>query len=206
MYTALAAPYSSCMNDAKNNLRLEARRHRVRMDIRAEDPETAASLFFKSIKPTPDQIVAAYWPMGKEFDTSPILEQLSKSRNICGLPVVDKYSLVLKFARWQGGDEELHKTDLGVFEPAITEKTEWLEPDIVIVPLLAFDRRGYRLGHGGGYYDATLKALRAKKSIVAVGLAYSQQACLFNLPVEDHDQKLDWVITPQEAFYFGDKN
>ena len=90
-----------------------------------------------------------------------------------------------------------------MLEPVVHEGTQWLEPDVVIVPLLAFDRRGYRLGQGGGYYDATLADLRAKKNIIAVGLAYAQQACLFNLPVEEHDQKLDWVVTPQGAQEFS---
>jgi 5-formyltetrahydrofolate cyclo-ligase len=60
------------------------------------------------------------------------------------------------------------------------------------------------LGQGGGYYDATLADLRAKKPILAVGMAYAQQAVLFNLPLEDHDQRLDWVITPQAAYFYGD--
>ena len=67
------------------------------------------------------------------------------------------------------------------------------------MPLLAFDRRGHRLGYGEGYYDATLADLRARKKVIAVGLAYAQQAILFNLPAEDHDQPLDWIITPQIA-------
>ena len=70
------------------------------------------------------------------------------------------------------------------------------------MPMLAFDRPGNRLGHGGGYYDTTLRALREKKKITAVGVAYAQQAVLFSLPVEDHDEKLDWIITEQNTHRF----
>jgi 5-formyltetrahydrofolate cyclo-ligase len=111
--------------------------------------------------------------------------------------------LPLGFAFWKDDMELKRGGEHDVLEPVVNDSTRWLDPDIVIVPLLAFDRRGYRLGQGGGHYDATLEKLRAKKKIIAVGLAYAQQACLFNLPVEDHDQKLDWVITPQGAHSFN---
>ena len=77
------------------------------------------------------------------------------------------------------------------------EGEQALEPDIFIVPMLSFDRRGYRLGQGGGYYDATLSAYRKKKSVQAIGIGYAAQAVLFTLPVELHDQKMDWILTPK---------
>src|SRR6185503_17417551 len=103
---------------------------------------------------------------------------------------------------WKDGDP-LAEGAFGIMQPS-TDAPKWVDPDIVVVPLLAFDRRGYRLGYGSGYYDVTLAALRAKKKIVAVGLGYGQQAVLFNLPSEPHDEKLDWVITPQKAHSFTD--
>lgn len=187
----------------KTVLRIEARRHRARMDIRAEDPLDAADHFFSAIRPERGQVVAAYWPYNREFDSQPIIERLLEDQIAVCLPVVHlNGSRELLFAQWRD-DMTLKAGAHGVLEPVHDDQTNWLEPDIVIVPLLAFDRRGYRLGQGGGHYDATIAALRAKKKIVAVGLAYSQQACLFNLPVEDHDQKLDFVVTPQGAHSFN---
>ena len=77
------------------------------------------------------------------------------------------------------------------------QSNEAVEPDILIVPMLAFDRKGIRLGQGGGYYDATLETLRNKKTIQAIGVAYASQAVLFTLPAEAHDQKMDYILTPQ---------
>ncbi len=189
-------------DSGKSALRVEARRHRARMDIRGEDPQEAADHFFNAIPLTGKEVIAGYWPAGSEFDVRPILERLVEQGYLCALPVVKRGSHVLGFAAWRD-DMEMKRGEYDVLEPVIHEGTQWLEPDIIIVPLLAFDRRGYRLGQGGGYYDATLADLRAKKKIVAVGLAYAQQACLFNLPVEDHDQRLDWVVTPQGAQSFN---
>ncbi len=69
-----------------------------------------------------------------------------------------------------------------------------VEPDVLLVPLLAFDKAGYRLGYGGGFYDATLAMLRAKKTITAIGVAYSGQE-VADVPHEAHDMKLDYVMT-----------
>lgn len=172
------------------------------MDPAAEDIEAAADLFFKSVQPTKGQIIGAYCAKGREFDPYPIVERLLNEDFACALPVVQEGSLELRFAE-MNKDTQLIKGAFGVLHPALNDKTRWLEPDIVIVPLLAFDRRGYRLGQGGGYYDTTLQALRSRKKITAVGVAYSQQACLFNLPIDSHDEKLDWVITPQGVHDFG---
>ena len=77
-----------------------------------------------------------------------------------------------------------------------------VHPCLLLVPLLAFDRRGLRLGYGGGYYDRTLAALRAKNKILAVGIAYSIQE-VDAMPVADHDQPLDWIVTEREAIEIG---
>lgn len=179
-------------------MRKQALEHRKNMDPYSEDPDEACHLFFDALKPQPGQVVSAYWPMGKEFDTTLLLERLLKEDCICALPVIDNGNKVLKFARWHEG-EQLEKSAFGVMQPAVNENTEWVTPDIVIVPMLAFDRHGHRLGYGGGHYDATLQHLRQNGTVTAVGLAYAQQAVLFNLPVEDHDEQLDWIITPLMA-------
>lgn len=163
-----------------------------------EDPEKAADFFFDIIQPDTTQIVAAYWPKGRELDTAPILERLLEAGVTCALPIMQKDTLEMKFACWVESIA-LRRGRYDIMEP---DSAEYIEPDIVIVPMLAFDRRGYRLGQGGGYYDATLAALRARKGILAVGVAYASQACLFNLPTEEHDQKLDVIITPQGVHDF----
>jgi 5-formyltetrahydrofolate cyclo-ligase len=189
------------MSESKETLREEARRHRARIDPASEDSEQAAMYFFDVIKPDVRQTVAAYWPKEGEFDISPVLERLLEGGYTCALPVLKKGDKELRFARW-AEDMPLETGPYGISQPVISAATEFILPDIVIVPLLAFDRRGLRLGYGGGYYDRALRSLRQEKKITAVGICYAQQAVLFNLPAEDHDEKLDWVVTPQGAHYF----
>ena len=189
-------PYDIAMS--KKSLREEAIRFRNTLDPFSEDVEQVVAEFFECLHPYAGQVVALYWPKGKEFDTGPLIEQLLKREIICVLPVIQKGSRELKFARF---DESipLEKGLYDILQPAITETTEWLDPDIVIAPMLAFDRQGHRLGYGGDYYDTTLAALRARKPVQAVGIGYSAQAVLFNLPSEPHDQKMDWIITPHKV-------
>lgn len=212
--TACAAPFIffflphgvfHSMSDPKAVLRREAILHRARIDRGAENPESACALFFEAIAPAPGQIVAAYWPHGTEFSSLDILDELLRRGQPCALPAIrEGGDRELDFLAW---DESvvLQKGPLGIMQPPRDDKARRLDPDIVIVPLLAFDRKGHRLGYGKGYYDATLSALRRKKpALLAVGLAFAQQAVLFNLPREDHDVPLDWVVTPQGAQRFGD--
>ena len=188
----------------KETLRHEAIRHRDRIDPGSENFDSAITLFFDNIHPVKDQIVGLYWAKGREFNPDGILERLLREGYECALPVVRQGSKELGFALWKDGDP-LAEGPFGILQPAADAAAKWVDPDIVVVPLLAFDRRGYRLGYGSGYYDVTLAALRAKKKIIAVGLGYGQQAVLFNLPSEPHDEKLDWVITPQKAHSFIDQ-
>lgn len=188
------------ISEEKSLLRTEALRNLSRIERHAEDAQRAADLFFTSIQPARGQVIAAYWPFASEFDMHPLIETALGLQHILALPAVKYDGLILDFILWDGRGD-LQKGPKGALQPAGGAA---VLPDIVIVPLLAFDRQGYRLGRGGGYYDATLEYLRNQKSITAVGMAYAQQACLFNLPVEAHDQKLNWIITPQEAKFFGD--
>lgn len=185
----------------KDSLRQEAIRHRDRIDPASENNDSATALFFHHVQPVKEQVIGAYWAKGREFNPDGLLEKLLGDGFTCALPVMKEGSKELGYAVWNDGDP-LVEGPYGIWQPAIGAKTRWVDPDIVVVPLLAFDRRGYRLGYGSGYYDVTLRALRANKKIVAVGLGYGQQAVLFNLPSEPHDEKLDWVITPQKAHNF----
>lgn len=108
------------------------------------------------------------------------------------LPAMQGKGQALVFRAWTPGDE-MAAALWGIAEPLPTRAT--VVPDILLVPLLAFDDEGYRLGYGGGFYDRTLDELRSIKPIVAVGLAYDEQR-LDGVPHLDYDQPLDWVLTP----------
>lgn len=183
------------ITEEKELLRAQAKRHRDFIDPLQDNPEDAVPHFLTHIALGKGQCIGAYWPIGREFDVRPVMDEGMKAGCVCALPAIEKDSRVLRYCLWKDGDP-LIKGEFSALEPV--SKTP-VEPDILIVPLLAFDRHGYRLGYGGGYYDATIKALRSKKDITVVGMGYAQQAVLFNLPVEDHDQRMDWIITPHGA-------
>jgi 5-formyltetrahydrofolate cyclo-ligase len=117
------------------------------------------------------------------------------------LPVVQGRGKPLLFRAWRRGDA-LVRGSLGI--PAPGPEAAPLVPGLLLVPLLAFDREGFRLGHGAGYYDMTLAGLRAAGPVLAVGIAYAGQE-VARVPREVHDQSLDWVITESEAIRIGAK-
>jgi len=139
-------------------------------------------------------VISVYWPIRSELNTRPLIDALAKEGYSVTLPVMHKVRHPLVFRDFSPGDD-LVKGPYGLSEPA--EDRPARDPDIVFSPLSAFDRRGYRLGYGGGIYDATLSELRAKKSIVAVGVAYSFQE-VDHVPTEPHDQQLDYFLTERE--------
>lgn len=143
--------------------------------------------------------VAAYAPIGDEADPMPLFEMLAARGHATGLPVTPGERAPLLFRRWQPGDA-LVPARFGLREPPASAPA--FEPDMLLVPLLAFDRAGHRLGYGAGYYDRTLRTLRAKKPILAVGIAYAGQE-VEALPAEPHDEKLDWIVTEREARKFA---
>lgn len=182
----------------KEELREQATLHRDRIRADSENVEAIAQLFKDHVRPQVGQIVAAYWPMQNEIDVRYIIDDLLESGIEIALPVASRTSRVMIFSRWDGKGN-LAKGQFGVFVPP---EENIVEPDILLVPMLAFDRKGNRLGRGGGHYDATIKALRDKKAVTVAGVAYSTQAVLFNLPVQEHDQKMDIIITPQAVHDF----
>lgn len=177
----------------KELMRGQAREHRRLTDVRHEDIEAATPLFFDELAPTADKVIAAYWPTEREFDPTHILETAHKNGHICALPRVANKTRVLEFIKWTP-ETKMEKGKYGIMQPA---EGEAVSPDIFLVPMLSFDRAGYRLGQGGGYYDATLAHYRKNKDILAVGIAYALQAVLFTLPREEHDQRMDYILTPQ---------
>lgn len=183
---------------AKDDIRQYAKRHRDEMLKEDGASASAAKVFLDAVSPKESQCVSVYFPIGSEFDPSDIIEQLWAQNIKVALPSIQGAAQPLRFLEWTK-DSQLKKAALGTYEPMDTPE---VEPDIVIVPLLAFDQQGNRIGYGQGHYDATLKNLRSRKEILAIGLAYSGQAVLLALPTEPHDEKLDLVVTEQRVFDF----
>jgi len=179
---------------AKQTMRERMRtvRARISPEAAAEAAERLAANGMEMLERAGDGIIAGYAPMPSEIDALPLMRRLAKAgRSLC-LPVVEAAGLPLTFRRWVPG-EPLEKGRMGVRVPAATSAL--VTPQIVLVPLLAFDRQGYRLGLGAGFYDRTLENLRASGDVSAIGVAFDEQA-VEAVPHEGHDQRLDAIITP----------
>jgi 5-formyltetrahydrofolate cyclo-ligase len=136
--------------------------------------------------------VSAFASMPEELNVWPLLRRLHGAGVPLALPVVEGKGKPLIFRAWTPGDA-MDKGVWGIPQPKPERPA--IEPDILLVPLLAFDAQGRRLGYGGGFYDRTLASLRARKRIVAVGLGYDEQR-IDEVPHLDYDQQLDWMLTP----------
>ena len=152
------------------------------------------------LAPGPEAVVSGFWPMRHEIDPRPLLEAAHAAGAACCLPVVEGKAVPLVFRRWEP-DDSLEPGPFGTREPHPDAET--MTPTHLLVPLLVFDRRGFRLGYGGGYYDRTIAGLRLRGSVVAVGVAYAAQE-VEAVPHDDLDARLDWVVTEAEAIYIGD--
>ena len=137
-------------------------------------------------------IISGFSAIRDEIDAAPLLARLHAAGHPLGLPVMQGKGLPLLFRTWSPGDA-MGKVQWGIAEPLPDKPV--LEPDVVLVPLLAFDAAGHRLGYGGGFYDRTLARLRAIKPVVAVGVAYDQLK-VDAVPHRSYDEPLDWVLTP----------
>ncbi len=185
----------------KERLRQRARQRRAQLAARAakapppHPAEAIASRFFEALALTPTTIVAGYAARGDEVNCLPLLGSVALWGGRCALPVVRPGTRRLTFRHWAPG-EALRRGAFGIQEPP--ETAPEVEPAVVIVPLLAFDRAGFRLGYGQGYYDTTLQDLRARGGVQAIGLAYAGQE-VAAVPHEAHDQPLDWILTEREA-------
>jgi 5-formyltetrahydrofolate cyclo-ligase len=188
--------------EAKKALRarMKAWRAGLSADVRVQAAEAVAEqgLAFLRLRPE-GGIVSGFAPLPDEFCVWPLLRRLHGEGFRLALPAMQGKGKPLAFRAWTPGDA-MDSGVWGIAEPKADKAA--LEPDILIVPLLAFDRRGWRLGYGGGYYDRTLKELRARKAIVAVGLAHDEQE-VDAVPHLDYDQRLDWVLRPSGPIKSG---
>lgn len=142
-----------------------------------------------------NKVIAGYWPVHGEADIRPVLMHLSAGGHVCALPVIACEDAPLIFRRWTSAVKMVQ----GAHGIPVPDKNDpvavTVDPDILLVPLLAYDRRGQRLGYGGGYYDRTIADLRSKKQVEVVGIGFSVQKSVELLPVEPHDVVLDCVVT-----------
>jgi 5-formyltetrahydrofolate cyclo-ligase len=139
--------------------------------------------------------VSGFATFGDELDTGPLLSELDRLAVRLTLPVVGRRGHPLIFRPWRPGDETV-PGPFGIPQPLPEAGTA--EPTVFLVPLLAFDRRGYRLGYGGGFYDRTLAAARAHRHIVALGLALAIQE-VAAVPTDPFDEPVDGVLTECET-------
>jgi 5-formyltetrahydrofolate cyclo-ligase len=206
MPSAMTAPPTSLTSASliEEKAAFRGRMSSIRRDLAAADTpaeagKRAADLFFKQFTLPEGAILSAYWPMGDELDPRPLIHRAQEAGHVVGLPVVVGKAQPLIFRDWTpetrfvpGG----FKTE--VPEPSAPE----VVPTILMVPLLAFDLAGYRLGYGGGFYDRTLTKLRAAGRIIAIGFAYEGQR-VDAVPRAEYDQPLDAILTERSFRRIG---
>jgi 5-formyltetrahydrofolate cyclo-ligase len=184
------------VEDSKAALRREAiaRRDALPADTRQSAAEIIAARPF-ALSIAPGLIVSGFMPLGNEIDPSPLMRKLAGEGARLALPVVTARGKPLIMRAWAFG-EPLSPGVWGIRQPP-PEAAE-VEPDILLVPLLAFDRGGHRIGYGGGYYDRTIAQLRPRKAVVAVGIGFAAQE-VPTVPTTLRDALLDLVLTEREV-------
>jgi 5-formyltetrahydrofolate cyclo-ligase len=163
-------------------------------DARKTAAEAVAAREFPLTIP-PGTIVSGFMPLKSEINPLPLMQKLAEQGARLALPAIAGRDKPLMMRAWQFG-APLDRGQWGIREPK-PEAAE-VEPDILLVPLLAFDRKGFRIGYGAGYYDMTIHRLRALKSVTAVGIAYAAQE-VAKIPTTERDERLDLVLTEREV-------
>ncbi|CAA7627666.1 5-formyltetrahydrofolate cyclo-ligase [Candidatus Terasakiella magnetica] len=194
MPTAEAAPLSPSSPSHSSKTALRAQCRRVRAEAAARLGPAAANALPRwaaSLGKGPGARVAGYWPLGDEIDPRPLMLALHAQGCPLCLPVVLSKAEPLLFRAWSP-DDALEAGPHGTQHPS--PDSPCVTPDIILVPLLAFDEKGFRLGYGGGYYDRTLAALRRTGTVRAIGLAFAAQK-VGQIPAEPWDQPLEAILT-----------
>jgi 5-formyltetrahydrofolate cyclo-ligase len=186
---------SDALSELKAVIRKDAllRRDALPAAERARAAEAIAARAFP-LAIEPGQIVSGFSPLKTEINPIPLMRKLADAGAELALPVVAGKGKPLIMRAWRFG-EPLDSGVWGIREPKAGAPE--VAPDILLVPLLAFDRDGHRIGYGAGYYDMTIGKLRAMKPVVAVGIAYAAQE-IASVPVTPRDARLDLVLTERE--------
>ena len=171
-----------------------ARRDALPADVRQAAAEAIAARPFPLVIAS-GAIVSGFMPLRSEINPLPLLQKLGEAGASLALPAIVGRSKPLIMRAWQFG-APLDRGQWGIREPK-PEAPE-VDPDIVLVPLLAFDRAGHRIGYGAGYYDMTIARLRAIKPVTAVGIAFAAQE-IAAVPATPRDARLDLVLTEHEV-------
>ena len=193
---------SASLDDAKNDLRAAAggRRRALSEALRQAEAERVAALGPAALAAGEGAVVSGYYPIRDELDPLPLLARLAEQGCEICLPVMLHEEPKLMFRAWRPG-APLEARQFGVPEPL--DEAPRRVPDIVLVPMLAFDAAGNRLGYGAGFYDRTLAELRAAGAVRAIGLAFDAQE-VAAVPHDAYDQRLDGVLTPSGLRRVGD--
>lgn len=165
----------------------------LREELHARDPdagETLAAKFPMKLLDRYGPIVSGYWPIGSEIDPRPLMQKLAQAGAKLALPRIDEDG-TMSFRLWYERDP-LEQGAFGLLEPP--HSAPRAQPTLILMPLLAFDKVGNRIGYGKGHYDRALASLRADGRIFACGLGFHGQM-MDELPAEPHDQPLDWAVT-----------
>ena len=186
-------------NSAKAELRVRALAKRDALSEKKR-ASAAATLAERGLpfKLAPGSIVSGYSPIRSEIDPTPLMVKLASEGARLALPCVTARGQSLIFRHWSPQDR-LMLGQLGILEPSPAEAE--VIPDIMLVPLAAFDRAGHRIGYGAGHYDVTFAHLRKAKHVVGVGLAFAVQE-ITAIPALSHDVALDYVLTETGVFDF----
>ena len=189
------------ISDEKARLRREAvaRRDALPAEARKAAAEAIAAREFP-LTVALGTIVSGFMPMRSEISPLPLMQKLAKTGAQLALPKIAGRGKPLLMRAWQWG-ALLDAGQWGIREPKADAPE--MEPDIILVPLLAFDRAGHRIGYGAGYYDMTIAGLRARKAIATIGLAFAAQE-IAAVPATPHDTRLDLVLTEHEVIDFRD--
>jgi 5-formyltetrahydrofolate cyclo-ligase len=183
----------------KNALRVRLRGLRRRLAAELPDAAQRAAERLPLERLPPYDVFSLYHPMGSEMDPGPLRVRLAHRGARAALPAAGGLHERLAFRLW---DPEVRLEPDALGAPAPPPFAPTVEPDLVIAPLLAFDRQGGRLGQGAGCYDRTLAHLRAKKRVFVIGLAFAGQE-IAELPAETHDERLDAILTETDYIEIG---
>lgn len=167
-----------------------AARTALPVDVRREHTTRIIAFLEELIEPAPGLIVSAYWPMRGEPDLRPLIERLTARGARCALPVVAERAGPLEFRAWAPGE----RLERGVWNIPVPAAGAALVPNVVLAPVVAFDRECYRLGYGGGYFDRTLAALTHPPRVLGVGYALAAIPTIYPQP---HDVPMEAVVTEE---------